>query len=91
MDLGNDSGARRGDAAFHQQLGAMAQQLESISEVVARIEYSLNGNGDGKPGLKTRIDRLEEWRKRQSGIVNWLAGLFTALAAAITTYFVEGP
>lgn len=49
-------------------------------------EHHLDINGNGKPGLKTKVDRLEriEWIK------NWFAGvIFVACIPVAINYFMK--
>jgi len=59
------------------------QELKEIKQSLARIEYALNGNG--APGIKTRLALLENWSssiKRLSWLM--IGCTFTAVGSALT-------
>lgn len=73
---------REGVSDLRLELEKVRQQtsrVEPVEKCVERIQYSLNGNG--QPGLKTRIDRLENLTRT---FLKALWVLFTAIAALAT-------
>lgn len=54
-----------------EKLAAQSVILERIETSVASINKCLVGNG--KPGLLTRVDRLEVWDKTKNKVL-WLLG-----------------
>ena len=78
----------------------MSGELHEISQTLGRIEGKLNSvvklqdehhttlYGNGAPGLKTRVDRLEQTEATRSKLV-WIAvtAAGTALAKSIASWF----
>lgn len=51
---------------------------------ITKLEYAVEGNG--KPGLKTKVDRLE----RSEYIKNWILGsLFVAIIPILISYLLK--
>ena len=59
------------------QLDTIQRELAQIRTTVDRIEHGLNGNG--RPGLKTRVALLEQWIGGARRLVAIVVG--SALAA----------
>lgn len=78
---------RVADQQTAEKVGRVLECLESIDDRLGKIEYTLNGNG--VPGLKTRLDRMEQTHERQAGFMRWLAGLVTVLFAAVWADIVK--
>ena len=53
-----------------------------------RMDVAIRGNG--KPGLNTRLDRLEQDAKRQARLVWLIVGAAVTLAASATWHAVFG-
>lgn len=69
------------------QLGRIREAIDSIDDRLGKIEYTLNGNG--VPGLKTRIDRMEQTHVRQGKFITWISGLVTAMFAIVASAAVK--
>ncbi len=70
------------ESAIAAQLAELAAEQCNTRELVERLVHAIEGNGT--PGLKTRVDRLEqteESRRRWAGIVGATAFSGLALAA----------
>lgn len=67
-------------------------RLDTLDSRLDRIEHVLVGNGD--PGLKGRVDRLEQAHASQSGrSTTWYAALVSAVtgaASAIAVWWTTG-
>ena len=64
-----------------EQLAKLAMQVEFLVEKVTKIDYTLHGNGT--PGLKTQVDRLEQvYARVQKYLVAVVGAVATALAKA---------
>lgn len=48
------------DAAKHEQLIILTENVKTISQTVMELDHTVNGNG--KEGLDKRVDRLEQAR-----------------------------
>lgn len=46
----------------------ISESLADIRDRLTAIERHLNGNGDDHPGIKIRLDRLEQIRKEQDKV-----------------------
>lgn len=46
-------------------------------------ELNLWINGNGKPGVKTRLDRLEQYQARQINMQKWLVTSVTSLGLVL--------
>lgn len=68
------------DAETSIQLDHLQKEVTEIKEAVSSIDHAIRGNG--QPGLRTRVEKLELVAKRNVGMVNLLISL-TAAAAAI--------
>lgn len=66
------------------QTEATNSKLDELGEKLDKVSYALDGNG--KPGLKTRVDRLEQQSKIKNAIL-WV--LFTTSLASIATLIVS--
>ena len=68
------------------------RQLESIRQKLDRLDEAIRGTpGNGsRPGILTRIDRLEQNAKRQAKLL-WLiaGGIVTAIASGIVMWIVS--
>lgn len=64
------------DPQIHQQLGRMESMLETIAVKTDKLTEAFYGNG--KPGILTRVDRLEQSDKRH----RWAARTLIAGAVA---------
>ena len=68
------------------------RQLESIRQKLDRLDEAIRGTpGNGsRPGILTRIDRLEQDAKRQAKLL-WLiaGGIVTALTSGIVMWIVS--
>lgn len=58
------------------------EKIDSLIIKVDRLEYSINGNGT--PGLKTRVDRIEQIVK----VALWICGTVGTLMATGIGYIV---
>lgn len=68
----------------------LKQQLDDIRDAVGRIEHAINGNG--QPGLKTRMALVERWIASADKLV-WLvigSGIASGSAAAFLTQLLGG-
>lgn len=65
---------------------AIRQDLHEIKESIGRIEHTLNGNG--RPGLKTRVAILEQMAGAASRLT-WIVvtSALTAMASAAVVLF----
>lgn len=71
---------RSTDAEILTALGVLEERVAAINTRTIRLVRLLEGNGE--PGLKTRVDRLEQHHKRQSGYHGvWFAAVVTAVVA----------
>lgn len=68
------------------EVRSQTDRVEKIEKCLERIQYALNGNG--VPGMKTRLDRLEQFQ-RTSAKVLWacVAAVVTLAVKAIATVF----
>lgn len=80
---------RDGVADIRLEVEKVRQQtsrVEPVEKCVERIQYSLNGNGT--PGLKTRLDRLENLTRTMTKALWLLFASIVGLAAkALTALF----
>ena len=60
-------------------------QFESIHKKLDRLDEAIRGNGE--PGIKVRLDRLEQNAKRQSKLIWLIVGsLATASGSALIAW-----
>lgn len=78
------SGVKEAVAEMRGELRAHAKRIE---ELVADHHDTLYGNG--RPGLKTSVDRLEQAEIRRSSHLKWIWGVIGAIAAKIGIDFVS--
>ena len=63
------------------QFGSVHEKLDTLDEAI---------RGNGKPGIQTRLDRLEQDRLYRSKVAWFIIGAITTLAGSITaTLFVR--
>ncbi len=67
---------------------ALLQQLEDICGQLRRLDEAIRGNG--KPGLNTRVDRLEQAAVRQSKLVWLIVGATVVTAISSIASVVTG-
>lgn len=68
---------------IRETLAEVGARVEGLAVVINELRYSIQGNG--QPGIKVRLDRLE-----QSHIfTKWVVGLFATavIGAIISLYF----
>jgi len=65
-------------------LAVLANKLDTLAEVVKRVDYTLNGEGD-EPGLKGRLKLLEDHEANEKWYFRslWAAIISTAIAQYI--------
>lgn len=78
---------RRSEDRVIATLAIIDNKIDAITEDVSELSKSVNGN-DGSPGLRIKVDRLEQRAKRQDWtigatvtamlgvVVTWLQGIF---------------
>ena len=84
-------------------IGRIFDKLEDHGKILARIEERFNalpcdrhtkfieGDGNGNPGAKVKIDRIERTTGTVRKIALWIgAGLFTAAGAAVWALLQAG-
>lgn len=69
------------DQQTAERVGQVLATLEQIQAQLNKIEYTLNGNGT--PGIKTRLDRVEQTHGRQRAVLLFLSTLVTALFGTV--------
>lgn len=85
------SDARMNDAKILTELAVLGERVEAINTRTIRLVKLMEGNGDG-PGLKTRVDRLEQDSKRQRGYhMAWFTALVAGAVAAVQGWFNGAP
>lgn len=57
-------------------------RLDSLDEKLDTIVSALNGDGNGKPGLRIRIDRIEQCAAMQKKVIVGLMGIVSPLLTA---------
>lgn len=67
-------------------LGSMKEKQESIESFITDIHKSIVGNGI--PGLKERISKIEWRHKIVMGIFKWGATALSGITVAMVTYFL---
>ena len=58
-------------------------QFLSLHEKLDQMDEAIRGNG--KPGIQTRLDRLEQERISRSKVTWFIIGALTTIAGSITT------
>ena len=58
-------------------------EFASIHVKLDRMDEAIRGNG--KPGIQTRLDRLEQERISRSKVTWFIIGALTTIAGSITT------
>lgn len=59
-------------------LGELAEKAETLEREMGQVSYAIFGNGE--PGIKTRLDRVEQNEARR---MKWVSGIVLALVPAI--------
>lgn len=81
---------RSTDGEILAQLAVLAERVQQIDTRTRRVVGLLEGDNEA-PGMKTRLDRLEQARNRQSGYhLLWLSATITAAVAWVTDRFGGG-
>jgi hypothetical protein len=52
-------------------LATLLERADSNAATLKKLDYSINGNGT--PGIKTRVDRIEQSLKFQKRVAAWIA------------------
>jgi len=76
------------EASVHDEFRATCQrQFEAMHRKLDRLDEAIRGNG--APGIKVRLDRLEQNAKRQSRLI-WLilGSLATGSASGVVAWMV---
>lgn len=63
------------------QIERIAEAQERLSDVVERIDHRLQGNGT--PGIITRLDRIEQSLGTARKLVVWLLGIAGSVAVGL--------
>ena len=61
------------------EFGELHKKLDTMDEAI---------RGNGKPGIQTRLDRLEQDRLSRSKVVWFVIGALTTIAGSITTTLI---
>lgn len=69
------------DAETQITLDHIQNDISELKKSVQQIDHVLRGNG--QPGLRTRVEKLEMSAKRNSGLVNVIISIIAAAAAII--------
>ena len=81
---------RSTDAEILSQLAVLAERVQQIDTRTKRVVGLLEGEGE-HPGMRTRLDRIEQDRRRQTGYhAIWLTATITAAMAWLTDRFGGG-
>lgn len=63
------------------KLAVIEDKVDRIDSKIDDIIYAIHGNGD--PGLKTRVDRLEQNHSRFKWVAGAICALFTGTVAEL--------
>lgn len=69
-------------------LATIGTRLDGIEETLNKIEKALNGNG--QPGLISRVTTLEAKDSTKSKTVEWFVLIATAITSAYAAFFRHG-